>query len=1811
MREEEEVRRLVQETNMARFQEYYAARNARGGGRGRGPSGRGRASGGRGYSNRDSDEMRTYQPRGHRDRELDEREVRPGRGGRGRGERAPASGEGRRSPNEETGISAGTNQGIRQTRRGRGGRNPGRGGRSNGRGGRGRSVNEGETTEHPSVDMESDTPEIANAVRRNVRNPYPRSAPPSGFNPVPQAESAGRNDNTTTNQQPQSLPIAQMRSNNASQDDEMPVGRVIGTVGPTPENRSFTRIRSAHEQNVRATQLTRMALQEARRDSMERLALSRAIYNREPSPPTPPLPSPRRMISQEQINVIQCGTLTTLNAPSPSMEILHELAARSPLSADPYVNVWANENGYLVFDNMRTYSTNEAVVITQEILTRSEQFNWDILSPLPSGQKWDVAASIAAFKTAEHNGEPPNRHALFVSGFFATLSMSTIEKVITKPEFARRLFRKHQGDLPFVLSPETSFPLINSEMYVPSMLTKLKAQVLCPVAACQALRMYTTRLYPYHQLQLINEIDTNLDPTRIHTMLNTPGAFHDWALEVVPQAIFRASNPVNIEYIQERIDALRDSQLEEESILEIIENEGDMPELENAPNPPEYDPAEASATGVTQGVNTAWRIMAEDTRQVQASYSRALSRATYQSNLTFPSTATAPEAQGSNNEGDITPNALVEDITAQETAVQDEIIQAEVAQAEIVQAEIVQTDSETSKAVQAVVVHAEEHTNQGAQVEEMNIEPTVASQSRIAQRATSEERVQTVSEATLNRARNNSESVVLSGTQGAPLEVEGFRVSEYLALEAPETPPIELFPQDQDLSAGEQYRMAIDEYITTYYKLAVPILRPRLEGYNEAQLEKIATSKTKLEIIIQSMELKLYTPKVRIEPRANGRYYVPLNDTVLSLPNEEYTFLLQFSLNEGIDPLRFISFLQLYCKIFNPEHEMDITEVREVLPNLTEKIVTIDSDIKHPIRIRFTSSFCFKTFLSINGGTSYIRTKWNELNRDYVAELKLHSHRPMSMKVAAIMPGILPEHGLEAVKTAISSIQSLLLSSDNDIAIDWSNEGVMGVSTENFVTLYAKELTQNILRNVCEIPLRLPTATTQPIKVHEINDAYHSDVITSHTQRMQECTVYFFEKIPAWANIYEMNVIPPMDPAVSEPTMSIGNYIRRLQMDGTIGDQMDQVFVEALNGNAASNFIAVPSRVNADVERLLPMIVSRVQECFSGPYTVSVKKWPEDQDQDQTQESTVEQEVASAEEALDQEEDPHDNETLFSRSQAPVESATVTSSELTVMVSNISKVTEKLLDLASRLEKQADSTTAPLTSVQSSGTNSQGASTSLSSESTLDLISQAVAKALSEAHRPNGCMHHDQVEEEKKENARMVKLGEEVVVNTMSVLQESVHKSIDNSLPIIQDEIRDEIRDSTAALRKLITAPTREFSGETAMAVNTLLTPKFDSMISLVKQLAVLTEISSMSPANTALGDPATETSSAYKVLRDILQSIRNMQYEISKGYEILNSLFVEVHTIIARESRRENEKEAKARGYFRNLRAFKELFHSEALDNESVPAVEQVLNYIETTSQLHALFESHFNENGGDSTNAEEEKEARGDTESLAEEVQEETFERKSPHASAGEAQDEISERKSPHDHVIQAECVAVAIQEHYESNEEAEESQIEMAKALSILECIPEGKPPALSEDEFKKQQALAMEQESLERQLRNEEEEKIRRDVEAMGISTVPSSPKPEDDEEIIPGTPKQRNEPTIVTPKEPPKQQIEEIIIDDDREVSNLTAPSNVMAGPNPEAPYQTDESTVTSEAADLVDQTSVASATRAMPPRSCKKTKSSQ
>jgi hypothetical protein len=272
---------------------------------------------------------------------------------------------------------------------------------------------------------------------------------------------------------------------------------------------------------------------------------------------------------------------------------------------------------------------------------------------------------------------------------------------------------------------------------------------------------------------------------------------------------------------------------------------------------------------------------------------------------------------------------------------------------------------------------------------------------------------------------------------------------------------------------------------------------------------------------------------------------------------------------------------------------------------------------------------------------------------------------------------------------------------------------------------------------------------------------------------------------------------------------------------------------------------------------------------------------------------------------------------------------------------------------------------------------------------------------------------------------------------------------------------------------------------------------------------------------------------------------------------------------------------------------------------------VGHILNYIETTAQLHAQLELQVAEPQADDEDSIEEDPVAAPPDRKP------PPEHKATESIVPEAGVSPTEGPASEEEAMVAECVAIAVQDHFESAEAEEEEQIELAKALSIMEQLPEAnvsedKIPALPDEEFKKQQQLASDQEYLDRQRRDQEDEQIRQEIEAMGISIDPSPSPHKKEENAFPDTPKQKVEPTVVTPKEPHSTHVGEIVFQDDREVSNLTAPSAVLAGPSSEASHESDESTVTSEnVEETVDQPSVASATRAMPPRSCKKTKPSQ
>jgi hypothetical protein len=101
----------------------------------------------------------------------------------------------------------------------------------------------------------------------------------------------------------------------------------------------------------------------------------------------------------------------------------------------------------------------------------------------------------------------------------------------------------------------------------------------------------------------------------------------------------------------------------------------------------------------------------------------------------------------------------------------------------------------------------------------------------------------------------------------------------------------------------------------------------------------------------------------------------------------------------------------------------------------------------------------------------------------------------------------------------------------------------------------------------------------------------------------------------------------------------------------------------------------------------------------------------------------------------------------------------------------------------------------------------------------------------------------------------------------------------------------------------------------------------------------------------------------------------------------------------------------------------------------------------------------------------------------------------------------------------------------------EDEEEAQIEIAKALSVLDLIPDGKPPALPREEYEKQKQLAQEQESLENELKEQVkqqmEEKLRQVDQEFSPQGTLTPPKEAEEEEEVPGTPDQVKNLIIVT------------------------------------------------------------------------------
>jgi hypothetical protein len=539
-------------------------------------------------------------------------------------------------------------------------------GRNNGTGGNSRPIFRGINTRRRRSNDQ--TEEVASTVLNRAPNPYARR------------EETHRNDGSEAPRPTPRIPVAEMRSNDAPQDDSMPVGNVIG-LARSPDRSG---VNSEETARTAATNINRVLLREARRDSAARYRISREMY--------PELGTPReeRARDQQQQQVIGNGRSIHSTAPRPSMEMLQEATIMSPLAIDPELSIWPHPDGYLLFENRRRIEAPEAVVLLDRILKNPTKFKWPILKPLSVFDQWLVAVTAASLLTGVYNDEPRNRHAIFASDIFLVSSMMTLVDLITKDYSARGFFRQHQNAQHFILNSDTAYPMMNKDMLSKSDLRKLTGNLLDPQACLKVMIMWIQRIYSFHTVALIDQVNTWVEPSRLRDILFKPGAFHEWATEIIPDVIFAPPHPANAEHIWERIQEERQLELEHQS-LQSLDNEMDSTSLQEGDGG--YEDLEDNIR-VTQG---------------QGSISL--------------------EAEATNGSIQVVTAELISDEQANEIAAQ-----------------------------------AESSGGCGAAMERHGIEEA------------------------LNQAQETGEAVVLAGMHGAPAEVAGFRVTEYIELDVPSIP---------------------------------------------------------------------------------------------------------------------------------------------------------------------------------------------------------------------------------------------------------------------------------------------------------------------------------------------------------------------------------------------------------------------------------------------------------------------------------------------------------------------------------------------------------------------------------------------------------------------------------------------------------------------------------------------------------------------------------------------------------------------------------------------------------------------------------------------------------------------------------------------------------------------------------------------------------------------------------------------------------------------------------------------------------------
>jgi hypothetical protein len=108
--------------------------------------------------------------------------------------------------------------------------------------------------------------------------------------------------------------------------------------------------------------------------------------------------------------------------------------------------------------------------------------------------------------------------------------------------------------------------------------------------------------------------------------------------------------------------------------------------------------------------------------------------------------------------------------------------------------------------------------------------------------------------------------------------------------------------------------------------------------------------------------------------------------------------------------------------------------------------------------------------------------------------------------------------------------------------------------------------------------------------------------------------------------------------------------------------------------------------------------------------------------------------------------------------------------------------------------------------------------------------------------------------------------------------------------------------------------------------MNTL-APILETLWTGFTRIATLIKVATASPEYSALGSAAHGISSMSITLTEIKHAIRSLNCQMSKGYDMFQQMVKDLKTAMASEIRKETEKEAQVRGYFRQLGLMKHIY--------------------------------------------------------------------------------------------------------------------------------------------------------------------------------------------------------------------------------------------------------------------------------------------